>query len=205
MENELLKVFDQKGICIGTATRSEVHKTGHWHETFHCWFTERIDNEEFLFFQVRSLAKKDYPNLLDITAAGHILADESPVDGLREVKEELGIDLALEELHSLGMIKDSLNSPGFIDNELCHVFLYEQPQPFDNYKLQREEVSGIMMASLSEFEDLWFGKKKEMKVEGFLASVNNEKKSHSMLVTKKDFVPHEDTYIESVIKAIKKL
>jgi isopentenyldiphosphate isomerase len=205
MENELLKVFDQQGNCIGTATRSEVHKAGYWHETFHCWFTERKENEVFLFFQVRSSVKKDYPNLLDITAAGHILADESPVDGLREVKEELGIDLSLDDLHSLGIIKDSLNSPELIDNELCHVYLHVQHQPFDNYRLQREEVSGIMMASLTEFKDLWFGKVEEIKVEGFLVSGDQEKKSHSMLVKKIDFVPHEEAYIESVITAINKL
>lgn len=205
MENELLKVFDQQGNYIGTAMRAEVHKAGHWHETFHCWFTERIGTEDFLFFQVRSSAKKDYPNLLDITAAGHILADESPLDGLREVKEELGITLELEDLHSLGVIKDSLNSNGFIDNELCHVFLFDQHQSFDHYRLQSEEVSGIMMASLAEFENLWFGNVQGIKVEGFLSSVNNEKKLHSMYVTKNDFVPHEDAYIENVIMAIKNL
>lgn len=205
MENEMLKVFDEQGNWMGTETRSEVHKAGYWHETFHCWLTERIGNEDFLFFQVRSSAKKDYPELLDITAAGHILADESPLDGLREVKEELGIELAMEDLHSLGVIKDSLNSPELIDNELCHVYLYDQHQSFDNYELQIEEVSGIMRVSLSEFESLWFGKVEEIKVEGFLVSGDHEKKSHSMLVKKQDFVPHEDAYIESVLKAIKNL
>ncbi|MEW8972068.1 NUDIX domain-containing protein [Mesobacillus jeotgali] len=205
MENEKLKIFDEQGAEIGTAPRSEVHKAGHWHETFHCWFTERTGKEILLYFQVRSAVKKDYPGLLDITAAGHILANESAPDGLREVKEELGIDLSLEDLHSLGMIKDSLTSPGFIDNELCHVFLYDQHQPFDNFMLQREEVSGIMLAKLAEFEKLWFGKVQEITVEGFLVSGNNEKKSQSMLVTRSDFVPHEDAYIESVIKAIKYL
>lgn len=205
METELLKVFDQQENWIGTDTRSEVHKAGYWHETFHCWLTERIGKEDFLFFQIRSSAKKDYPNLLDITAAGHILAEESPMDGLREVKEELGLDLALEDLHSLGVIKDSLNGPGFIDNELCHVFLHTKHQPFDNYWLQIEEVSGIMMASVTEFENLWFGKVREIKVEGFLSNGNNEKKSHSMVVAKNDFVTHEDTYIESIIKAIRNL
>jgi isopentenyldiphosphate isomerase len=205
MENELLKVFDEQGNWIGTETRKEVHKTGYWHETFHCWLTERIDNKDFLFFQVRSSAKKDYPSLLDITAAGHILADESPLDGLREVKEELGIELAMEDLHSLGIIKDSLNSPELIDNELCHVYLYDHHQPFNHYRLQQEEVSGIMMARLTDFENLWFGKLEEIEVEGFLVSEDHEKMSHRMLVTKKDFVPHEDAYIESVLKAIKKL
>lgn len=125
------------------------------------------------------------------------------MDGLREVKEELGIDLSLEDLHSLGVIKDSLNGPGFIDNELCHVFLHAKHQPFDNYLLQIEEVSGIIMVSVTEFEVLWFGEVKEIKVEGFLSSGENEKKSHSMLVTKNDFVTHEDAYIESIIKAIR--
>ena len=203
MENELLKVFDEQGNWIGTETRSEIHKAGYWHETFHCWLTERIGNEDFLFFQVRSSAKKDYPNLLDITAAGHILADESPLEGLREVKEELGIDIALEDLHSLGIIKDALDSPELIDNELCHVYLYDQHLPFDSYELQFEEVSGIMRVSLNEFENLWFGKVENIKVEGFLVSRDQEKIPHSMLVSKHDFVPHEDEYIESVIKAIK--
>jgi 8-oxo-dGTP pyrophosphatase MutT (NUDIX family) len=64
--------------------------------------------------------------LLDI----NILAHETPLDGLREVKEELGIDLTVEDLQSLGTIKDSLVSPEFIDRELCHVFLYKEHQPF---------------------------------------------------------------------------
>ena len=205
MENELLKVFDGNGNAIGTATRAEVHREGHWHETFHCWFAEKIGNERFLFFQVRSLDKKDYPDLLDITAAGHILAEETYLDGLREVKEELGIELSLDDLKSIGVIKDSLKNPGIIDNELCHVFLYDKHQPFDHYNLQREEVSGIMRASLTDFENLWSGKEQKIKVEGFLYSRDHEKKSHSLLVTKSDFVPHEDSYIDSVIEVIKVL
>lgn len=190
MEKELLKIFNENGNASGIAARAEVHREGHWHETFHCWFTERIGNEHFLLFQVRSSNKKDYPNLLDITAAGHILAEETHLDGLREVKEELGIELALEDLKSLGVIKDSLKSPGFIDNELCHVFLYGNHLPFDHYNLQREEVSGIMRATLTDFASLWSGKKQEIKVEGFLCGGDHEKKPHSLLVTKKDFVPH---------------
>jgi isopentenyldiphosphate isomerase len=203
MESEMLRIFDQHGICLGTAPRSEVHKAGHWHETFHCWFTKRENGEDFLYFQVRSSAKKDYSGLLDITAAGHILAHETPLDGLREVKEELGIDLTVEDLQTLGAIKDSLISPEFIDRELCHVFLYKKQQPFEKFQLQKEEVSGIMVASMTDFEDLWFAKSSEIRLKGFMVSEEGEKKPKEMLASKKDFVPHEDEYIKRIIQSIR--
>lgn len=203
MESEMLRIFDQHGTCLGKAPRSDVHKAGHWHETFHCWFTERINGEDFLYFQVRSSAKKDYSGLLDITAAGHILANESPLDGLREVKEELGIDVTVEDLHSLGAIKDSLISPEFIDREFCHVFLYKKHQPLETFQLQKDEVSGIMVASMTDFENLWFAKSSEIRLKGFMVSEEGEMKPKEMLASKKDFVPHEDEYINRIIQSIR--
>lgn len=203
MESEMLRIFDQHGTCLGTAPRSRVHKAGHWHETFHCWFAERINGDDFLYFQVRSSAKKDYSGLLDITAAGHILANESPLDGLREVKEELGIDVTVEDLQSLGTIKDSLISPEFIDRELCHVFLYKEHQPFEKFQLQKDEVSGIMVASMTDFENLWFAKSSEIRLKGFMVSEEGEMKPKEMLASKKDFVPHEDEYINRIIQSIR--
>jgi isopentenyldiphosphate isomerase len=205
MESEMLKIFDEHGIEIGTAPRSEVHKAGHWHETFHCWFIERIAGIDYLYFQIRSSAKKDYPNLLDITAAGHILADENFMDGLREVKEELGIDLTSEKIIELGIIKDSLINPEFIDKELCHVYLYDKHVPFDNYTLQKEEVSGIVRARIDSFEKLWFEEMRELNVDGFQIDDNGAKKPLSLTVVKNDFVPHEDSYIKKVIKGVRNL
>jgi isopentenyldiphosphate isomerase len=205
MESELLRIFNEQGNEIGAAPRSEVHKAGHWHETFHCWFTERLAGADFIYFQKRSSVKKDYPNLLDITAAGHILANEEANDGLREVKEELGVEIRIEELFSLGIIKDSLNSPGFIDNELCHVYVYNKHVPNEIYNLQTEEVSGIVKMNLDSFVKLWFGEVKESEAEGFTTHLNGQKQNLNMKVTKDHFVPHEDSYIRSVVQAIRSL
>lgn len=205
MESELLKIFDEQGSECGAASRSEVHKAGHWHETFHCWFIERTEGEEFIYFQIRSDAKKDYPKLLDITAAGHILASENSLDGLREVKEELGIDISIDELVSLGIVKDSLISPTFIDKELCHVFLYTKHVPFEMFSLQQEEVSGIVKVKVADFEKLWFENgTADIIVEGFRINQGGKKDSARMKVNKTDFVPHEDTYIRTIIESIRK-
>ncbi|WP_246017643.1 NUDIX hydrolase [Mesobacillus subterraneus] len=205
MENELLKTFDEEGNETGIEQRSVVHQAGHWHETFHCWFVESQNAGTYLYFQLRSSVKKDYANLLDITAAGHILSDESPADGLREVEEELGITLAFDEVIPLGLIKDELVSPAFIDRELCHVYLYDRQVPLEAFKLQREEVAGIFKVCTNDFKKLWFRELNEIEVAGFIINDFGEKILQTRTVARRDFVPHEDSYIESVIKAIDNL
>lgn len=70
MEDEFLRIFDEDRNEIGIASRGEVHRLGYWHETFHCWFVTKYDDTDYIYSQLRSAHKRDYPNLLDITAAG---------------------------------------------------------------------------------------------------------------------------------------
>ncbi|WP_233522994.1 NUDIX domain-containing protein [Peribacillus saganii] len=67
-----------------------------------------------MYFQLRSEEKKDFPSLFDISAAGHILANETVEDGIREVKEELGIDISMNDLEYVGVIKDSNTTDRFM-------------------------------------------------------------------------------------------
>jgi isopentenyldiphosphate isomerase len=204
METELIKIFDDNGTAIGVTTREEVHKKGYWHETFHCWFTSKEAGVDYLFFQLRSDAKKDYPNLLDITAAGHILANETVNEGIREVKEELGIDVTLDELISLGVIKYCVVNGDMIDKELAHVYLYDCRVTMDQFKVQQEEVSGVVKIEMDNFYKLFIGEVKEIRVEGFEIDKDGKRVLISKNVSKNDFVPHEESYYESIIKLIDK-
>lgn len=203
MDNEMLKIFDDDRNHIGVATREEVHRIGHWHETFHCWFINGENGKEEIYFQIRSATKKDYPNLLDITAAGHILAHETVYDGIREVREELGVNVSSDELVSLGVIKDRIIEENFIDKELGHVFLYQFEGTMDDFILQKEEVSGVVKADFKDFYDSCLGRKDGISVEGFEISPPGEKIPIHKTVSKDSFVPHEHTYLERIAKLIR--
>ncbi|WP_203363258.1 NUDIX domain-containing protein [Bacillus sp. REN10] len=194
METEVLAVFDEEGNRIGEATREEVHQKGLWHETFHCWVVSGHD----VYLQIRSEQKKDFPNLLDITAAGHLLAQETVQDGVREVQEELGIEVKFEELIPLGVVKDRLQVSNFLDHERCHVFLHKTDQSIAVSELQREEVAGIVKVKLSTFCAFCLGETIEMNVHG--EYIDNAGIIHSIqkTVDQTDIVPHEVSYFQQI-------
>ncbi|TXK67406.1 NUDIX domain-containing protein [Paenibacillus sp. N3.4] len=203
MENEKLKIFDKDRNQVGVATREEVHRIGHWHEAFHCWFVSRENEVDYIYLQLRSDMKKDYPNLLDITAAGHLLAHETVHDGIREIKEEIGIEVSFNKLVSLGIIEYCAIKENFIDNELANVFLYENNNTFDEFTLQKEEVSGIVRVEFDDFYEFWLGKKEEIRVKGFEINKDGKKVLIDKNVGRNEFVPHENSFYASIVKLIR--
>jgi isopentenyldiphosphate isomerase len=203
MQEEQLDIFDEAGQHIGVQARSEVHRLGLWHQTFHCWIYRVVDGQIELLFQKRHPQKDTCPNLLDITSAGHLLASEQPSDGVRELEEELGLSVGFEELDKLGVIRDVTVAPSIIDKEMCHTFLYECDQSLREYRVQEEEVTGLFWVTLHELERLFAGEIGQMTVNGFLLTENSEQKDTAMIATKADFVPHEVHYYQQVFAAVK--
>lgn len=202
MESETLQIYDEDRVAQGVATRKEVHEKGYWHETFHCWVGSREADKAMIYLQLRSKDKKDFPNLFDITAAGHILAGETVQDGVREVQEELGLAIPFMDLVSLGTIKDQLAFPNFIDNEHCHCFFYQRNENTDAaFVLQQEEVSGIAKLEFTELAALFTKQKEIVEIEGFIEK-EDERMAFKRWVGLQDFVPHSAAYLAQVIKQI---
>ena len=202
METELLTIFDETGLSIGVATREEVHQKGYWHKTFQCYVIGIENQEEYMYIQLRSHLKKDFANLYDITAAGHILANESVIEGIREVKEELGLDVSYHQLISLGMIPNVIETDKMMDHELSQVFLYKMSEPMEAFVLQPEEVAGMAKARLSDFISFFSGKLEKLKIEGFKLAPDGNNHWFSETINKEQFVPHSQKYFESVAEAI---
>ncbi|MCA1031275.1 NUDIX domain-containing protein [Bacillus timonensis] len=203
MQTEQLTIFDNERNPVGTASREEVHQKGYWHEVFHCWFMSKEEDIDYIYLQLRSQTKKDYPNLLDITAAGHLLADETVEDGVREIKEEIGIDVSFQELIPLGVIDYSVERDGFKDNELANVFLSKIAHTFCEFTLQEEEVSGIYQARFEDFEDLWLERKQVISIIGFEVNQDGGKVNQTKAVQREDFVPHPEWFYQAVIERLK--
>ncbi|RCW74930.1 NUDIX hydrolase [Saliterribacillus persicus] len=199
--SEQLKIFDETGNEIGVADRDEVHKHGYWHETFQCWM---IDSFQSIYFQKRSATKKDFPNLFDITAAGHLTSIETIADGVREIEEELGIKVTNEELVSLGVIDDSIITKEIIDHEFANVFLYVLKKE-DKFTLQHEEVAGMVKADIQDFYELCTQKKDSIRVDGYDLDESGKRVEYSQTISLQDFVPHSKNYFETIAGAILKI
>jgi isopentenyldiphosphate isomerase len=205
MKEEVLSIFDEDYNRLGERTRLEVHKNGDWHETFHCWLAhyDEDSGEGYIYFQLRSDQKKDYPGLLDITAAGHILSHEKVEEGIREIHEELGMDIALNDLSFAGVIKEVLNGFGIIDRELANVYLYTKPVTFENFNIQVDELSGIFRTTLRDFERLISNELLEVHSEGFIINTDSEKEFINRKLSIKDFVAHPNAYFHEIITSVK--
>ncbi|MBN6887387.1 isopentenyldiphosphate isomerase [Cytobacillus horneckiae] len=201
---EHLKVYDIDKNYIGIASRTEIHKKGLWHETFHCWFACQEGEKTYIYFQLRSRKKADFPYLLDVTSAGHILADETIQDGIREVEEELGISLTIDDIEKLAeipycVIKDKGE---FIDREFANVYLYRQPIQFLDFTLQKEEVAGIFRAEWTEFVQLFTSLKEKIEMDGFEILDKGIVQWKKEKIGMDAFVPHPEKYYHCIIKEI---
>ncbi|WP_026828827.1 NUDIX hydrolase [Exiguobacterium artemiae] len=151
-ESEHLMVVDSSGQPLYPATRKTVHRDGLWHETFHCFVID-LDKGHVLL-QQRAKQKKDFPELFDITAAGHLLAGETPADGIRELEEEIGLVRQFNQLVPLGVFLGELILADLKDRERVHLYLTDSAVPLEQYRLQAEEVSRLIALPITEFARL---------------------------------------------------
>lgn len=145
---ELLDIYDENWNHIGTACRSHVHGKGLLHQVVHCWII--AETKPVIYFQQRAHTKKDFPDCYDLACGGHIDAGEKPETAvLREIREEIGLQLTQEQLIPLGKYRaPDFKIPGYYDRETSNVFVFRQDHPAF---APGEEVGRIVHIAASEF------------------------------------------------------
>jgi isopentenyldiphosphate isomerase len=203
MKQEQLDIFDENMNHIGTASREEVHRKGYWHRTFYCWLVSQDGDTQYILFQKRHPNKDVYPNVFDVTVAGHLLAGEEPRDGVREIEEELGLIVAKEDIVLVGVDKEASVEEVLIDKEFFYSFLYESNLPLDAYRLQEEEVTGIIKMEIGQAIQLFSGKIHTSRASGMRLDENGSWRYREFEVQRSDFAPHADDYYMKIFEAAK--
>ena len=113
----------------------------------HVWIWRKQGTNIEVLLQRRSRSKSTWPGYLDISAAGHIDAGESPVDSvLREAQEEIDIDIEAEKLYYVFSLRTPLSG-----REFDVVYLYQLDRDIQ-FNFNDGEVDELLWKSLDEFE-----------------------------------------------------
>lgn len=150
---ERLDVLDVEGNPTGeTKARAEVHRDGDWHRVFHLWIAGEGDT---VLVQRRAPYKDLAAGRLDVTVGGHLRAGESWPSGLREVEEELGLALEIQDLERLGTFTSERAYPGAVDREVQEVFAVRREAPLGAYHLDPGEVDVLYEVPIARAIELW--------------------------------------------------
>lgn len=157
---ELLDIVDENGIPIGKTVEREIaHRKGIRHRTSHVWILRKHDGKTQVLLQKRSMNKDSYPGCYDTSSAGHIPSGESFVESaLRELKEELGVDAAADELIYCGCrrfeYRKTFHGEEFWDNQVSNVYVLWRNMECSEFTLQKSEIDAVLWMELGMCFDI---------------------------------------------------
>ncbi len=142
---ECLWVVDEQDNPLGSETREKCHADDLIHRGA---IINVVDELGRIYFKKRSSDKDLYPGMWEISDAGHVPYGETYKNaGLRELKEELGLESKGSELTRIAKFIDFNKYEKMIDM----LYLYKTNNP--KIKLNDEATEGRFF-SYSEFCDL---------------------------------------------------
>lgn len=143
---EYFDIVDENNNLTGkTEEREIVHTTGLWHREVAVWV---INEKGELLLQKRSASKKQAPNKWGI-CAGHIDTGETPENAIvREIEEEIGLQVSINELKEIYISKKS----GKHNNRFQYTYVLKTNKKIEEYKIQYEELSELKYITLAELK-----------------------------------------------------
>lgn len=151
---ELWQGYGPNGCPTDAVTKQQARK-GMLHGSSHVWIWRRNDKDDMeLLLQRRAHDKATWPGYLDISAAGHIDAGETPLQAaLRETAEEIGLTLQPGDLTLLFACRAYLlpENSDIIEHEIRWVYAYEwREADLDFVDHEVEEVTWMSLAQVQQ-------------------------------------------------------
>lgn len=137
-------VYDRNGNITGIIkTRQDTFEDGEYHLGASIWIVNHLGE---VLIQKRSASKRFGANNWASTG-GSVIAGETSIQGcIREVKEELGLDITENDIEFL--------SRKFGKNNIFDDFIMLRDVPLEDFSLQPNEVSEVKYVCIDEIKDL---------------------------------------------------
>lgn len=152
MPDELIDIVDENNDLTGIVkSRNEAHHEGLWHRIINiCIYNSKGE----ILLQLRSKDKLIYPDMWDISVAGHISAGEEPLTAaLRETGEETGLNAKKEDLHFYKTRPEEYQKGDVNMKEFLYIFLLKYDGDIQSLKIQKEEVQEIKFIPIAKIEE----------------------------------------------------
>ena len=134
---EIWDILDENGNKKNrTIVRGEELQEGDYHLVVHIWI---LNNKNEFLIQKRAEHLKLMPGMWATSGGSAVQGEDSLTAAVREVKEELGVDVDLANFTKIGTIKRKDN--------IADIWLARQNILLEHVKMQVEEVSEVMWAS----------------------------------------------------------
>jgi len=152
ISDEFLNLIDDKArITAESKPRTAVHRDGDLHPTVHIWMIKRRDMGVFVLLQKRAHEKDINPDCYDVSAAGHVTqGEEFRHTALKEVREELGLNIDRSQLEFIGLRRACYSKGNIKDNELAAVYICREKINIEDLTLQSSEVAEVCWAEIDE-------------------------------------------------------
>ena len=154
LNGEAMELLDERqpdGSLTGRVmARFFMHREGILHGTAHVWIIRPNGTNGFdVLLQKRSANKDSYPGCYDVSSAGHLTAGSDYLESaVRELKEELGIEAAPDELSFVGLRsefdKREFYGRTFFNREVSKVYACEKTVEESELILDPAEVESVL-------------------------------------------------------------
>ena len=146
---EIWDLLDEQGNKTGQIIEKGKVPEGFAHLGVDAWI---VNSNNEILIQKRSANKINSPNVWAMTG-GSVMAGEKSEDAMvREIKEELGIEIKKEELEVIKRykVKHKESSLVFLDT-----YLIRKNINIDDVKIQEEELSEVKWTTWEECEEIY--------------------------------------------------
>lgn len=178
---EFIDIYNENHKYLGICEKGVAHKLGLWHEVFNGIIVNRENKS--IIFQIKNAKHNQVHDMdkIDISVGGHYQAGEKIEDGIREIKEESGIEIEFKDLIYLGERQVStVVKEEYIVREFQKIFIVPYNDSITKLKCQDDEINGFIEFRIDDCIDLFLKNKTSI-----VGIDNNEKNTE---VTLKNFV-----------------